>query len=313
MHQTRLDNTDLQILRLLARDSRTPYSNIASAVGITPSAAKERINKMISDGAIQSFVIFVNPAIFGYQKECILILRNVDKTIKEQDLLRKISLLGDISVYALSLEGTASFIVSVRDRAQDNIGILNDLLKPSNLESIFARYTPAVMKIRSSDLGIMKCLFSNPRMLVEDIAKETSLSSKTVARRLEKMRENRVLLFSILTNLSSMNLTGYIEFAVLIDVKMSSHQNIVQTIHYELQEYLLHIPHRYQKEVIFAVFFCANISTVNLILRRLESYDGVNKVQPFITTKLTIYQDWLKNEINKRISQEYLSSATKDA
>ena len=267
-------------MRLLSRDSRTPYRNIAAAVGIMPSAAKARINKMVSNGAIRRFVLFVNPVVLGYEKECILILRYVEKTIKEQDILNKISLLGDVLVYILSLEGTANFILSIKDRAQDKIGILIDLLKPSKVESIFARYTPT-MKIYSSDLKIMKCLLSDPRMLIEDIAKATSLSPKTVARRLEKMRENHVLQFSIVTNLPSMNLTGYIEFAVLIDVKISSHQKIVEKIQHELQEYLLHIPHRY----------------------------GVNKVESFITTSLTIYQDWLKSEIDHRISQEYLSSS----
>jgi DNA-binding Lrp family transcriptional regulator len=307
VQQTKLDITDLRIMKLLSRDSRTSYRNIASAVGIMPSAAKERVNKMVSNGAIRSFVLFVNPVILGYEKECILILRHVDKTIKEQDILNRVSLLGDVLVYVLSLEGTANFILSVKDRAPDKIGILTDLLKPSEVESIFARYSPARMKIYGSDLKIMKCLLSDPRMLIEDVAETTSLSPKTVARRLDKMRENNVLQFSIVTNLSSMNLTGYIEFGVLIDVKISSHQKIVERIHHELQEYLLHIPHRYQKEVIFAVFASPNISAVNLILRRLESYDGVNKVEPFITTSLTIYQDWLKSEINNRISQKYLS------
>ena len=45
-----------------------------------------------------------------------------------------------------------------------------------------------------------------------------------------------------------------------------------------------------------------------IYLTKLESYDGVNKVESFITTRLTIYQDWLKSEIDNRISQEYLSS-----
>ena len=309
LQQTRLDMIDLRIMKLLSRDSRTPYRIIASAVGIMPSAAKERINKMVSNGAIRTFVLFVNPVIFGYEKECILILRNVDKPIKERDILNKVSLLGDILAYTLSLEGTANFIFAVKDRAQDKIGILTDLLKPSQVESIFARYTPVAMRIHDTDLKIMKCLLPDPRMMVEDIARATSLSPKTVARRLEKMRENHVLQFSIVTNLPSMNLTGYIEFAVLIDVKIFSHQKIVEKIQVELQEYLLHIPHRYQKEVIFAIFSCPNISAVNLILRRLESYDGVNKVEPFITTSLTIYQDWLQSEIDSRISQEYLSSS----
>ena len=78
LQQTRLDMIDLRIMKLLSRDSRTPYRNIASAVGITPSAAKERINKMVSNGAIRTFVLFVNPVIFGYEKECILILKVVE-------------------------------------------------------------------------------------------------------------------------------------------------------------------------------------------------------------------------------------------
>ena len=84
----RVDNIDLQIVRLIARDSRTSYKNIASAVGITPSAAKKRINKMISNGVIRSFAVVVNPVIFGYEKECILILKSICKTINEQEIFK---------------------------------------------------------------------------------------------------------------------------------------------------------------------------------------------------------------------------------
>jgi DNA-binding Lrp family transcriptional regulator len=79
------------------------------------------------------------------------------------------------------------------------------------------------VRIHSSDLDIMKCLLlSDSRIPVEDLAKETSLSTKTVARRLEKMIENHILQFAIITDLSSMQLTGIIEFVVLIDVHASS-------------------------------------------------------------------------------------------
>jgi DNA-binding Lrp family transcriptional regulator len=74
--QTRLDITDLRIMKLLSRNSRTPYRNIASAVGIMPSAVKERINKMVSNGAIRSFVLLY---IQYYQPR---------SPTKQQDLLR---------------------------------------------------------------------------------------------------------------------------------------------------------------------------------------------------------------------------------
>ena len=86
MQETRLDNIDLQIIRILARDSRISYSDIASAVGISTNAAKVRINKMVSKRLIQTFGLLINPVIFGYEKECILWVKNIDKTIKEQEI-----------------------------------------------------------------------------------------------------------------------------------------------------------------------------------------------------------------------------------
>jgi DNA-binding Lrp family transcriptional regulator len=301
---TRLDDIDLHIIRLLARDARTPYKNIASAVGITSNASKERINKMVSNGVIDGFLVRINPIIFEYEKECILTVRRVDKTVKEQDILNRVSLLGDIFVFAKQLGGALTFVLSVRAGAEDKIPVLNDLLKPANVQSIFVTYGPLTMRIQLSDLEIMKCLLSKPRMPTDEIAKESSLSSKTVKRRLDIMRDNDILQFSISTNLSSMHVVGYVEFVALIHIDIYHHQEILERIYREMQEYLLVIPNRYQKELIFAVFFCANVPTVNSILTRLESYDGVNEVEHFITTSRLYYQDWLKREVNKRISQK---------
>lgn len=312
MQGARLDNIDLQIIRLLARDSRTPYRSIAADVGITQGAAKERINKMLSNGVIQRFVVLINPIIFGYEKLCVLIVKNITKTTKEQDLFKKLSLLGDLVAYSEELEGSYIFRLYVKDITQYKIETVTDLLKPATVEAFFADFSPPpTMKIHSSDLEIMKCLLSDARKSVDNIAKETSLSPRTVARRLEKMRGNYVSQFTISRNLTSMRLTGYMEFDVLIHVELARHQSVLEKIYRELDEYLIFIPAWYQREVIVAVFFCANISTTKLILRRLESYNGVNKVESFIRTSITINQNWLKREIDKRITtnQNYLSSS----
>jgi Lrp/AsnC family transcriptional regulator, leucine-responsive regulatory protein len=307
-----VDSTDLQIIKILARDSRTSYKSIAAGVGITQGAAKERINKMLSNEVIQKFVVLINPIIFGYEKLCVLIVKNIDKTTKEQDIFKKLNLLGDLVAYSEELEGSFIFRLYVKDITQYKIDTVTDLLKPATVEAFFADFSPPpTMKIHSSDLEIMKCLLSDARKSVENIAKETSLSPKTVARRLEKMRINYVSQFTISRNLTSMRLTGYMEFDVLIHVELARHQSVLEKIYRELDEYLIFIPAWYQREVIVAVFFCANISTTKLILRRLESYDAVNKVESFIRTSITIDQNWLKREIDKRITtnQNYLTSS----
>jgi DNA-binding Lrp family transcriptional regulator len=81
-------------------------------------------------------------------------------------------------------------------------------------------YGPISIKVHSSDFKIIKSLLSNPRMRVEDVAKETILSTKTVTRRLEKLRENHIIEFGIIRNMSSMQLAGYIEFAVMIHIEV---------------------------------------------------------------------------------------------
>ena len=149
----RLDNIDLQIIRLLARDSRTPYRSIAAGVGITQGAAKERINKMLSNGVIQRFVVLINPIIFGYEKLCVLIVKNITKTTKEQDLFKKLGLLGDLVAYSEELEGSYIFRLYVKDTTQYKIETVTDLLKPATVEAFFADFSPPpTMKIHSSDL-----------------------------------------------------------------------------------------------------------------------------------------------------------------
>ena len=71
-----------------------------------------------------------------------------------------------------------------------------------------------------------------------------------------------------------------------------------------MQEYLLFILSMNQNELIFAVLPCTNIPTVDFILEKLESYEGVKQIEPHITTKLIYYQDWLKREIDKRLRSE---------
>jgi DNA-binding Lrp family transcriptional regulator len=103
MHEdeTVLDKIDLKIINSLIGDCRSPYRNIAERVGITPNAVKTRVNKMISQGIIQNFVVRINPVIFGYEKECILTVRQYYKSMKEeQDIAEKLNLLGDVYVYA---------------------------------------------------------------------------------------------------------------------------------------------------------------------------------------------------------------------
>jgi Lrp/AsnC family leucine-responsive transcriptional regulator len=296
----RLDDTDLKIIKLLSINSRISFKKISSLVYITPNAVKSRITKMISQNIIQTYVVRVNPIIFGYEKECFLAIRS--KSTNERDLLTRLNLLGEVLVYAKQLEGASIFALALKPGAEDKIRLLNDIVEPADIETTFVNYSPISMNVSNSDLSIIKRLTSNTRIEVSKIAKYASVSTKTVERRLEKMLENHILEFTIVRGMSSRQSTGYIEFAVIIKIGNTSlYSHILKAVQNELEEHLLFVLNGNQADFIFAVFFCSNIHTVNAILTKIESLAGVSDTELFITTKLIYYQEWLVRELDKRI------------
>jgi DNA-binding Lrp family transcriptional regulator len=90
-----LDDIDLKIIKLLSRDCRTLFRNIASSVGITSNAVKSKVTKMISNGIIQN-IVRMNPVIFGYESECILITRYHNNRLSKEDIIKKLNLVGTL-------------------------------------------------------------------------------------------------------------------------------------------------------------------------------------------------------------------------
>ncbi|MEF8867891.1 MAG: Lrp/AsnC family transcriptional regulator, partial [Haloarculaceae archaeon] len=55
-----LDETDLEILRLLLADARRPYSDIAEAVDLSPPAVSDRVARLREAGVIRRFTLDVD-------------------------------------------------------------------------------------------------------------------------------------------------------------------------------------------------------------------------------------------------------------
>jgi len=55
-----LDDTDMEILSLLAEDARRPFSEIGSAVGLSGPAVSDRVERLEESGVITEFTINVD-------------------------------------------------------------------------------------------------------------------------------------------------------------------------------------------------------------------------------------------------------------
>lgn len=59
-----MDNTDLQILKILQKKARVPNVEVARNIGMAPSAVLERIKKLEAQGVIEGYEVRLNPDMF---------------------------------------------------------------------------------------------------------------------------------------------------------------------------------------------------------------------------------------------------------
>jgi Lrp/AsnC family leucine-responsive transcriptional regulator len=60
-----LDNLDSKIIEVLRNDGRASYRNLATQVGISNVAVRDRINKLIKEGYIKGFFALVDSKMIG--------------------------------------------------------------------------------------------------------------------------------------------------------------------------------------------------------------------------------------------------------
>ncbi len=305
MAQPTLDETDLKILNILARDCRTSYRSIAMTIGLTTKSVKARVDKMVSGGVIERFFTKVNPAIFGYSKLCFLIVRQ-SKVAK--DTCDRLNLVGDLVCQQRCVGGIKACVLAVKEDSEDKIELLIDALQPALVQSMFVSESYVHKDLTATDYQIIKCLLSNPRMEISDIAKEISSSGKTVSRRLAKMVENHVMEFSLICNAAALG--GYIMFSMIINVEKAFHRRVLERIYTELQEYFL-FPSAItdQENLILLIMLSKDVFTMDSILARIESYEGVKKVEMVLPIRTEPQYEWITRGINKKLATERVTAA----
>lgn len=64
-YMIKLDKFNEQILQILSKDGRISNTDLASRVGLSPSACLRRVQDLESSGAIKGYKAILNPESFG--------------------------------------------------------------------------------------------------------------------------------------------------------------------------------------------------------------------------------------------------------
>jgi DNA-binding Lrp family transcriptional regulator len=109
-----VDNIDHRILDLLRLNARSGYGDIGSVVGLSASAVKRRVDRLVADGVIRAFTIQVDPDVEGQGTEAYVELF-CRGTVAPAELKRILSGVPEV-VDAGTVTGSADAIVHMRSR-----------------------------------------------------------------------------------------------------------------------------------------------------------------------------------------------------
>jgi len=111
----RIDDVDQRIIEQLQVDGRMPYTKLASAVGLSEAAARQRVQRLIDTGVIQ-VVAVTNPLMVGRKRVAMIGVCTHGPTDEMAQKLRDL----DVIEYLVITAGSYDFLaeVVVRDEGE---------------------------------------------------------------------------------------------------------------------------------------------------------------------------------------------------
>jgi Lrp/AsnC family leucine-responsive transcriptional regulator len=110
---TRLDRTDLQILKILQGNSKITNLDLSKKIGLSPAPTLERVKKLEQSGIVQSYHAQVNPNSIGLSvKTFVLVSLAWQKENALNNFLDKVKTIDEI-VECYIITGEADFLMKI--------------------------------------------------------------------------------------------------------------------------------------------------------------------------------------------------------
>ena len=294
----RIDSTDIEIMKLLTKDCRLSYREIALTLGIATNTVKRRIKNLISRRIIEGFLVRVNLGAFGYSNICNLTIKHLGNKEKIKGYLQN---LGYVFLEGDCIGGISRFVVASKERIDNALEFLSEKVRHLQLIDIFIGEWKSDFVFTANDLRILKCLIQKPRMKVKDIAQAIHVSQKTVKRRIDAMLFNRVVDFTIFVNPREMR--GYVNVGIFIHVEKKYSEEVTKEIYKQIKDLLVFGSPYESLDTMGLNLYVENMWEIESIQNKAESMKGVKNVSIILPLRRRYSHELLLKEIDRRITK----------
>jgi len=275
----------MKILNLLLDNCRESDRQIGKNIGITGSAVKSRIQKMEKNGVIEKYTLKIEPPILGYNLFYFVVTGQ-----NQEDILEQARLIGEPYVIVPCVGGITVCGIVVKENIQQKIELAKKLMKDVRVLSIFQAENVGIpTNLTRTDLEIIEKLIKNPQEKIEDLAKSTKLSSKTVTRALEKFQKNDAILFTLVYD--PVKLSGYIPYAILVGIK-DDFEKTLEKLEKKFSKSFLQKPFLAKNQIVLFMY-SDDIFKLDYLTQKVRETDGVFTADLFIPKKITFPMKWV--------------------
>ena len=194
-----MDRTDVALSLFLMSNSRTPYQELASRLGLSINAVHKRIRALVDTGIIRAFTAKVSLLSLGAVTVWVYGSSEADhpgelhKRFKENDSTYWVGNSGGGYVYVgghlrnlSELDNFVGFVSKEGAIAEPTVGIVPQMITRIHSDAL-----------RPLDYQILESLHRDSRKPVTEVASEVKASAKTVHRCIQRMTEESLVDFSI--------------------------------------------------------------------------------------------------------------------
>jgi len=298
---SKLDKLDMDILHALLDNCRESDRQIGSRIGISGAAVKSRIAKMTKNGIIEDYTLKIEPPVFGYSLLYIVVTGQ-----NMHEILKQVELVGEPFLVVPIVGGITVCGIVVKENVSQKIEIAKNLMKDVRLLSIFEAENPGIRSdLTRTDVDIIGELLKDPRAKIDDLAKKTKLSTKTITRSLQKIQNDEAIQFTVIYD--PIKFGPYIPFVVLAWVNGDLAETL-KLLKKEFSGSFLSKPFLSKNQIVLFLF-SNNIFELDSITQKVRTIKGVGSADLFIPKKITFPQKWITSAIKEAKASEKLHLA----
>ena len=273
-----MDDIDKRIILKLDSDCRMTYQMMANKLGLSSTAIRKRLTKLLDSGIIDRFMTTLSLEMID--SDLIIAIVQTDGSEFQDEFIsemRKNSSVVQVSHVACGKGGLYSvFAVTSGVQALSDFGLFLRTLKSVTNVEIHVLVYPRGKKVELTNLQlrVLKHLVDDPRMSIADLAEMTGMTARRVRRVIDELHEGSGIDFSVYWNLGKGGLTEIL-LRIEWDENISNHESVTDWLRkeYPLEFWTPFISAT--SPIMFARFVVDKLETIESITK------GVRKA-PFV-------------------------------